>query len=228
MPLVYQQNINEATKLAVWHIAEHENYFLKKVMLSNTITHPHKRLQHLAGRYLLTELFEDFPLELIKIADTKKPFLADEAFHFSISHCGDYAAVIASKSNRVGVDIEVISKKVESIRDKFLSKEEQEMIQEMLGSQSSVLKPQGSTVESVIHHANSNLHMLTLAWCVKETMFKWNGAGAIDFRKHLRIESISLHDNEFVAHCEIRKKDMVKLKLHGLIFNNNFLTWLVT
>ena len=55
MPLVYQQNINEATKMAVWHISEREDFFLKKVTLSNNITHPHKRLQHLAGRYLLPE-----------------------------------------------------------------------------------------------------------------------------------------------------------------------------
>ena len=112
MPLVYQQNINEATKLAVWHIVEEEDFFLKRVPLQKEITHPHKRLQHLAGRYLLTELFDDFPLELIQIADTKKPFLPNEAYHFSISHCGDYAAVIVSSINRVGTDIEIVSEKV--------------------------------------------------------------------------------------------------------------------
>ena len=94
MPLVYQQNINEATRIAVWHITENEDFFFKKVILSNAITDPHKRLQHLAGRYLLTELYDNFPLELIKIADTRKPFLADEAFHFSISHCGDRKSVV--------------------------------------------------------------------------------------------------------------------------------------
>lgn len=212
MPLVYQQNINEASKLAVWHITEDEDFFLQKVMLSNTITHPHKRLQHLAGRYLLTELYENFPLELIKIADTKKPFLADEAFHFSISHCGDYAAAIASKKNRVGVDIEIISEKVGKIKDKFLSENEQQMIQQI------------PHLPSPIFH----LQLLTLAWSVKETMFKWYGAGGVDFREHLHIENISLRDNEFTAHCILTKNIPVKLTPHGLIFNNNFLTWLVT
>ena len=47
-----------------------------------------KRLQHLAGRYLLYALFDDFPLEEIVIADTRKPFLENEKYHFSISHCG--------------------------------------------------------------------------------------------------------------------------------------------
>ena len=212
MPLVYQQNINEATKLAVWHITESEDFFLKKVMLSNAITHPHKRLQHLAGRYLLTELYENFPLELIKIADTKKPFLADEAFHFSISHCGDYAAAIASKTNRVGVDIEVISEKIERIRDKFLSAEEQKMVSGITNTQ----------------HTRSNAQMLTLAWGIKETIFKWYGSGGVDFREHMHIKNISLRNNEFIAQCEFVKNETVDLRPHGLIFNNNFLTWLVT
>jgi len=72
---------------------------LEKVPLQNNITHPHKRLQHLAGRLVLSELYEDFPIKLIQIADTKKPFLPDEAFHFSISHCGEYAAAIVSRGS---------------------------------------------------------------------------------------------------------------------------------
>ena len=96
MPLFYQHNINESTKLAIWHITEAEDFFLEKVPLKRDVSHPQKRLQHLAGRYLLTELFADFPLEEILIADTRKPFLADEKYHFSISHCGQYAAAIVS------------------------------------------------------------------------------------------------------------------------------------
>ncbi|MDQ6844770.1 MAG: 4-phosphopantetheinyl transferase, partial [Bacteroidota bacterium] len=84
--------------------------------MQNIITHWHKRLQHLAGRYLLQELYPDFPYHLIEIADTKKPFLTGEKYHFSISHCGDYAAVIVSKEMRVGIDIELIRQKIELIK----------------------------------------------------------------------------------------------------------------
>jgi hypothetical protein len=57
MPLVYQQNINESTKLGVWHITEPEDFYLKQVPLQREISHPNKRLQHLAARYLLKELY---------------------------------------------------------------------------------------------------------------------------------------------------------------------------
>ena len=212
MPLVYQQNINEATKLAVWHIAEEEDFFLLKVPLQKEITHPHKRLQHLAGRYLLTELFADFPLELIRIADTKKPFLSNEAYHFSISHCGDYAAVIVSAVNRVGVDIEVVSEKVERIKSKFLSIDELLMIEEMSNVQRSMF----------------NVQVVTACWSIKETMFKWYGLGKVDFREHLHIKKIEVHSNEFTASCDFLKDEAKQLMVHGLAFNNNVLTWTVS
>ena len=102
MPIFFQQDIDESTRLAIWEIGEEESFFLSQVPLQREITHPHKRLQHLAGRYLLKYLFPDFPVELILIADTRKPYLEDEAYHFSISHCDNYAAVVASKESRVG------------------------------------------------------------------------------------------------------------------------------
>ena len=67
MPLVYQHTINSATKVGLWHIEEGEDFFLERVPLKRDVSHPHKRLQHLAGRYLLPTLFEDFPLSEILI-----------------------------------------------------------------------------------------------------------------------------------------------------------------
>ena len=116
VPIFFQQDIDHCTKLAIWKIEEVEDFFLQQVPLQREITHPHKRLQHLAGRYLLKYLFPEFPVSLIQIADTRKPFLDDEAYHFSISHCANFAAVIVSKENRVGVDIELATQKVERIK----------------------------------------------------------------------------------------------------------------
>ena len=114
-------------------------FFLEHVPLQREITHPHKRLQHLAGRYLLRLLFPDFPFEEILIADTKKPYLPHEQYHFSISHCGDYAAAIVSSTQRVGIDIEIPTERVLRITHKFLNAEE---LKEF-NIQGSLLKDQG-------------------------------------------------------------------------------------
>lgn len=208
MPMVYQQNINPYTRMAVWHISEDE-FFFKDVPLQRTITHPHKRLQHLAGRFLLKELYPDFPYELIKIAETRKPFLENEAYHFSISHCGDYAAVIVSKENRVGVDIERISNKVEKVKHKFLSLQEQQLLYSLQNN----------------HILNK---MLTIAWSIKESLYKWYGDGELDFIEHMHINHLAIDINEGKAHCIIDKKDSIELLVHFLIFNDDCVSWVIS
>jgi len=205
MPLVYQQNINETTKLAVWHITETEDFFLQEVPLQREISHPHKRLQHLAGRILLKKLQPDFPYELIKIADTRKPFLENEAYHFSISHCREYAAAIVSKTDRVGVDIELVDPKVEKVQHKFLSEPEQQI----LIHQSSIL----------------NIQLLTLAWSIKEVIYKWYGEGGVDFKEHIHIDNIFLNEHGGMAECAVSKNIMRHLSVHFIFFENNCLAW---
>src|SRR3954462_15733426 len=112
MPVFYQQTIDRHTKLGIWKIEESESFFLETVPLQKEITHPHKRLQHLAARYLLKYLFPDFPYEEMLIANTQKPYLLNEQYHFSISHSGDYAAALVSSDHRAGIDVEMVSAKI--------------------------------------------------------------------------------------------------------------------
>jgi 4'-phosphopantetheinyl transferase EntD len=212
MPLVYEQNINESTRLGVWHIAEPEHFFLSQVPLQREITHPNKRLQHLAGRLLLKQLYPDFPYELIRIADTRRPFLANEAYHFSISHCGSYAAVLVSTQYRVGVDVELVSPKVENVQHKFLSSAEQELLKNV------PLFPW-----TVFHK-----ELLTAAWSIKESLFKWHARAEVDFIKHLEISKISIADNQGFAECTIKKEGGIELSVHFLFFNKNCLAWVAS
>ncbi len=204
MPLFYQHNINHTAKLAIWHITETEDFFLKKVPLQNNITHWHKRLQHLAGRYLLQELYPGFPYHLIEIADTKKPFLPNEKYHFSISHCGDYATVIVSEEKRVGIDIELVTPKVELIKHKFLSEDE------------------------IFLTKKNNLHQLTLLWSCKEAVFKWHGNGGLDFKNHIVIKDISVHENTGIIECLFMKDGMRQLNINVHIFETLCVAWVIT
>ena len=207
MPLVYHQQLNAFTKIGVWHITEAEIFFLQHVPLQRSITHPHKRLQHLAGRFLLRALFPNFPLSLIQIADTRKPFLEDEAFHFSISHCGDYAAAIVSTQNRVGVDIEIPNQKIERIQHKFLSVDEKNLL---------------------IASNQNNITMLTMAWSIKEAMFKWYGVGQVDFIKHMQILSLRKNETGYNVYCIFKKESKIELMLENVLVEGNNLAWVIT
>ncbi len=208
MPLVYQQNINPFTRLGLWHIAEPESFFLEGVPLQRSITHPHKRLQHLAGRYLLRELYPDFPYDLIRIASTRKPYLENEAYHFSISHCGDYAAVMVSPQFRVGVDVETISERVHRVKHKFLSAAECSMLEQMAAAGTAGITP-----------------LLTLAWSVKETLYKWYGEGELDFPAHLNLLDLHWKNDQGTVHCRISRNHPVELEVHFLLFGQQCLSW---
>lgn len=199
MPIFFENTAAEHYKIAIWEITENEGFFLKHVPIQPQITHPHKRLQHLAGRYLLKYLFPLFPSHLIKIADTRKPFLEDEAFHFSISHCGHFAAAIVSSSCRVGVDIELASEKVERIKHKFTST------------------------------AELSLHLpAVLTWSCKEAIFKWYGKGGLDFKEDMEITCAEKNGRVYKVQALFKKEEVQQLHLHVIFFQNLCLSYVFT
>ena len=225
MPIFFQQEIDNDTRLAIWKIEEDESFF--NVPLQRAITHPHKRLQHLAGRYLLQYLFPDFPLALIKVADTRKPYLEDEAFHFSISHCSDYAACLVSRRKRVGVDIEVPSPKVEKIKHKFVHAEERKMVDD--GS----FKLQAVNCKENILYKQDNPQpltpnpQLTLLWSAKEAVFKWWSWGNVDFSEMIRLDSFSGGTTGKMEARFLSPGKVHYLQLHYRLFENLCLVWVM-
>jgi phosphopantetheine--protein transferase-like protein len=208
MPLFYQQNINQTTRLAVWEINEDESFFQTSVPLQRQITHPLKRLQHLAGRFLLPYLFNDFPNSEIEIADTRKPFLPNEQYHFSISHCSKYAAAIVSSSQRVGIDVELITPRLEKIKKKFLHHDELRFV----NSQPSAIQ----------------LDLLSILWSAKEAMYKWYSAGEVDFSEMMRTLPFKAENDGEINAAFIKDDFQKKLVLHYKQMEQLTLAWVVS
>lgn len=208
MPLFYQQNINESIRLAIWKIEEPEGFFNLKVPLQREITHPHKRLQHLAGRYLLPCLFPDFPHEEIEIADTRKPFLPNEQYHFSISHCGNYAAAITSSNYRVGIDVEFTTVRLEKIKHKFLHPDELRFVNSQLPGQ--------------------QLKLLSVLWSAKEAMYKWYGAGSVNFSEMMRTFPFELNQEGNIDAAFMKNNFQQKLLLHYKLMEELALVWVAS
>jgi phosphopantetheinyl transferase len=207
VPIYYQQNINDFTQLAVWKIEESESFFTQLVTVQQQVTHPHKRLQHLAGRFLLPYLYPNFPSDLIQIADTRKPYLPNEAYHFSISHCGDYAAAIVSSTQRVGVDVELVTHRVNKIRHKFLHPSEL------------------SNWDIEAMEEQEKFRTLTLLWSAKEAMFKWWGRGDIDFSECMQVEKNTLKSSGILNARFQKDKFTASLELHYQLTNELSLVW---
>jgi len=210
--LFYQHNINEHTKLGIWRIEEPEAFYLEKVPLKKGVSHPYKRLQHLAGRFLLPTLYPDFPLEEILVADTRKPFLESEQYHFSISHGGNFAAAIVSSHSRVGVDIELVSPRIIAISHKFLHYDEKVFLNDW------------------IHLTKMHLELTTVLWSAKEAIYKWYGHGELDFRQHMQLSGpITFKSDEtIVLPFVFKKQDPVHLTVEARIFDQLALAWVMT
>lgn len=219
MPIFFQQEVNANTRLGIWKIEETEDFFKRNVPQHRDVTHPHKRLQHLAGRFLLQYLFPDFPYHLIEIADTKKPFLPEEQYHFSISHCGDFAAAIVSKNSRVGIDIEIPVDKIVKIADKFLSGEEKKIFNTELPAHDA----EASGQHPGIYRRDSRL--TTLLWSAKEAVFKWYGNGGVDFKKQIQLKRRREEDKTFDCFFS---GNGTRLIIHYLQFEQLVLAWVVS
>lgn len=165
MPLLKEWEPDPHSLAAIWKIDEEEAFFTAGTGVDAThINHPKRRLEHLAGRYLLQHLKEDFPLHHIAPDVHDKPRIPEDKYRFSISHSFPYVAAQISDTHECGIDIQTWHRGMEALQDKFLSPGEQEAF-------------------------SGNTAYLHLAWCAKEAAYKWNGRRSIDFIEHMRITS---------------------------------------
>ena len=205
MPLVYQQNINDTAKIGVWHIKEPESFFLEHYTPPIEIKHHQKRIQHLAGRFLLKVLDQSISLDHILISEKGMPFLKNNERFFSISHSDDFVAVIINNHHSVGIDIESVKNKIVLIVNKFITEEEMKILSET--------------------GLENNLHC-TIGWTIKEAMFKWYGLGNVDFKRNLKIQSFEMSDGCFLFHTQFLKEDIQKsLKIKTILIQSKVMSW---
>lgn len=178
MPLFRQCAPTPESLAAIWQIDEHtENELFFSLPLIPQIDLPRlprRRLEFLAGRYLLWHLKNDFPIHQILKDIHGKPRLPEDAFHFSISHSFPYIAVIISPHQRCGIDIQCWHPRMQILADKFLSPEEKELFQ-------------------------NDSKLLTLAWSIKEAVYKWNGRRGVDFIRDINIQDIKENSESYTA-----------------------------
>jgi 4'-phosphopantetheinyl transferase EntD len=164
----------------------------------------------------LKYLFPDFPNAEILIADTRKPYLPNEQYHFSISHCGDYAAALVSSTHRVGIDIEIPTEKVERIAHKFIHENEQQFL---------VNSEQFTNNSSLV---SARRLLFTIMWSTKEALFKWYSLGQVDFKENMQlINPIQKQNDSLVLPFVFKKESSIRLNITSKIFDEIVLSWVI-
>jgi len=207
MPLVFQQNINDASILGVWKIEESLAFF-DAIPTMRTFGHEAREIGHRSCRQIIRSLAPEIDLQEIVQDLHGRPVHASSSVELSFSHTRGWSAALITKQIRCGVDIETIGSKASLVQSKFLTEEDNEVLQ--------VLPFQADCT-------------YTLAWSIKETVFKWYGRGAVDFKKHIRLLSINTtEDNQFIAQIDFSREKSQQVSVHGLIHPDYVLSWLLT
>ncbi len=172
MPLQHIIYPHPHTTIGVWHLTEAETYFtpnLNKIVSGienlNSITHPKRRTEWLAGRWLVFELASRRNMLFKGIWTDKfnKPHLVADNATISISHAAPYVVAIINTKAPCGIDVEQIRSKLAPLAPKFLN--QQELI---LGG--------------------NDLTKLAVLWGAKEALYKLHGRKSLIFKENLAIE----------------------------------------
>ena len=194
MPLFKEWDLGDDGRAAIWKVEEPEAFFAEQTGLTPDINNEKRRIEHLAGRFLLRHLEAEFPLHQIARDEHDKPRITDNAHFFSISHSWPYVAVTIDPDNEAGIDIQTWHPRIGNIKHKFLSDEEQQLL---------------------LHDPK----LFTLAWSAKEAVYKWNGRRAVEFIEDLPIVHYG-HDNNI--NIFVKTKKVPQMIFVESIMHNDF------
>jgi 4'-phosphopantetheinyl transferase len=175
MPVTYTELLPDQCPLVLWQLTETEEQLRAQAHSADdsaeldTIGHPQKRREWLAGRALIRYLVESQVghkyLGLWK-DEHGKPFLVEVPCLLSITHTLGYVAGVLHASRPVGIDMERVSTKLVRTATKYLSEAE-------------LVESQHDPVR------------LAMYWCAKEALFKLHGRKKVSFRDDISIAPFS-------------------------------------
>lgn len=170
MALYLKEKLENGATIAVWRTTETEE---ELIALSATpsdemeeisyIRCKSLRMQKLAVRALLNELFED--KVYLSHHDNGKPYLENMVTNISITHTEKFVAVILHDEEDVGIDMESLDRDFSAVEKKALSEEEIDDID-----------------------TERKNEQLAIYWCAKEAIFKRVSVYNVNFSEQIEVE----------------------------------------
>ncbi|APU09751.1 4'-phosphopantetheinyl transferase superfamily protein [Cellulophaga lytica] len=181
MPLYKTITVNNTTKLYIWKIEESEAELAKPITLTdhcqnrlNGMKSDMHRKGFLSIRHLLKQAgYTDFDLRYDEVG---KPHLKDGNF-ISITHSHHFTGIIVSKTDEVGVDIEMQRDKILKIAHKFTPIEEYK----------------------TIANVSALTQKLTIVWGAKESLYKIYAQKGLSFLHHINVKDFTFADEQTTA-----------------------------
>jgi phosphopantetheinyl transferase len=178
MPLILLEKKKDKFSFAVWQVKEDLSFFLNRFSLCENEKEEiknfnnNRKLEWIASRYLLYKLDSKKKKRSCTIKDENgKPHLKDSKYHISLSHSGEYVAAVISKQ-KIGIDIQKISKKVGKIKKRFLSSAE-------------------------LKECADDMIKMNRFWTAKEALYKADGKKGLAFIENIKVKPFKKNDKTF-------------------------------
>ena len=186
MALFFESKTTPAMHIAIWKTEETLDELCQLLSIHKS-TLPDRaesrQKEWLVIRILLKKLLHLDEIPGLEYDENGKPRLADKASAISISHTREFVGVMMSTKKLCGIDLELISPRIEKIAPRFLSEDEKSFI----------------TKEKLLHY-------LYVIWGAKEVLFKLYSKGNILFKDNFRIDPFQLEQKGNVnAHIQKEK-----------------------
>lgn len=137
-----------------------------------------------------------------------RPLLTDDSLKcISISHADSYVAVVFSKNQHIGIDIESMGRNYKKVASRYVSAGEQAMFEQ---------------------HSVPESHYLPLAWCAKEAAFKALLLEDIDFVEDMQIVLLENSDEDLWSQGSLQVRYLPLQAIGTFCFaemEDHFLVW---
>lgn len=158
MPLFKSWSPHPHAQAAIWRIEEPEVFFSSRTGLQSDIRHGQRRIEFLAGRFLVQHLWPEIEFTEIHIDANGKPHAPEISGRaFSLSHSFPYVAAVVTDALPCGIDIQIPKEGIAGISPKYLSQPEKDLFK------------------------NSDENLLW-AWSAKEAAYKWANVKGLQLR----------------------------------------------
>lgn len=204
MGLVYKKILSGDSILGLWEISESLQQLNSLADLSpadkeilSRKTSEKRQKEWLAARCLVKEISPSHPE--IFYNEHGKPLLQSGDYAISISHSEKYAAVLLSRENKAGVDIQKIKLDIEKGIDYYLNNQEQIWVD------------------------RTDFVLLNILWSCKESVFKYVSSNELDVRNQIFC-SLFQTQAEGLIEVIIRDENHETISIHYEVFEDYVLT----
>jgi len=207
MGCITKHYLNKETVIGVWKIEEDIDTLLSMVEFSpedrkryEFFRSNSRKIEFLSVRALLAEMLGREAR--IVYNKNNKPFIKDGSHFISITHSNKLTAILLSKTERVGIDLEYMRVNINAFASKFLNKR-----------------------EKITRRWADRTYHLYIHWCAKEAIYKICDKEGINIVNDITIQPFEVRESGEITGTVENERISDRFTLYYSRYDNYTIVW---